>query len=187
MATAPELTFTQKRFIVQRLACYERPTAVAQAVKEEFGLELSRQRVAYYDPTTVNGRALDPDLKALFVKIREEFRTNLDAIPIANLAVRLRTLQRLAELAEDRKQIPVVADLLERAAKEVGGAFTNQQRHEHTGAGGKDLVPADALTDLEIARRLAFVLAKGMQAQQQNLPAPDPIPTPAKPAEIQAG
>lgn len=31
--------------------------------------------------------------------------------------------------------------ILEQAAKEWGDAFTNRQKHEHTGNDGKDLVP----------------------------------------------
>ena len=38
-----------KAYIVQRLACYDTPQQVADAVKEEFGLTVSRQLVQTYD------------------------------------------------------------------------------------------------------------------------------------------
>ena len=41
----------QKLFIVQRLACFDTPTMVAKAVREEYQVELSRQVVEGYDPT----------------------------------------------------------------------------------------------------------------------------------------
>ena len=37
MNRSAELGFVQKRFIVQRLACYDTPLAVVKAFKEEFG------------------------------------------------------------------------------------------------------------------------------------------------------
>jgi hypothetical protein len=39
-----------KRFIVQSLACFDTPSQVAQAVKDTFGLEVSRQQCEFYDP-----------------------------------------------------------------------------------------------------------------------------------------
>lgn len=44
------------------------------------------------------------------------------------------------------------------------GAFVD--KHEHTGKGGVPLVPETA-TDTEIARRVAYLLAQGIQAQQE--------------------
>lgn len=40
-----------QRFIVQALACYDTPTQVAESVKEDFGIEVTRQQIASYDPT----------------------------------------------------------------------------------------------------------------------------------------
>jgi len=57
-------------------------------------------------------------------------------IPIANKAYRLRVLQRMSMTAENMKNIGMTAQLLEQAAKEVGEAYTNRQKVEHTGANG---------------------------------------------------
>ena len=48
----------------------------------------------------------------------------------------------MATAAEDRGNMPLAAQLLEQAAKEMGNAFTN--RHELTGKDGKDLPVAPA-------------------------------------------
>lgn len=40
-----------KAFIVQALACFDTPSQVAEQVKKEFGLEVSRQQVESHDPT----------------------------------------------------------------------------------------------------------------------------------------
>lgn len=45
------------------------------------------------------------------------------------------------------------------------GAFVD--KHEHTGKGGVPLIPETA-TDTEIARRVAYLLAQGIQAQQES-------------------
>jgi len=96
MERGEELTFIQKRFLVQRLACFDTPTVAAKAFKEEYGVELKRNRVSYYDPTTKMGAALAEDFKKLFFETRKQFLEDLESIPIANKAVRLRRLDRMA-------------------------------------------------------------------------------------------
>ena len=40
-----------KIFIVQALACMDTPQQVANAVKQEFNIEIDRKQVQLYDPT----------------------------------------------------------------------------------------------------------------------------------------
>lgn len=143
-----------KRFIVSSLACWDTPTQVAVAVKEEFGLEITRQQVGTYDPTKVAGRELSKELRALFDETRAKFKAQIDEIPIANQAYRLRALARLAQEAEKQGNRPLVAQLLEQAAKETGGAYTNRRQIE----GGDPSKPihhahhkAEDLTDDDLA------------------------------------
>jgi len=63
-----------KVFIVQSLACFETPQQVADAVKQEFKIEIDRQQVAAYDPTKATGKNLSKKLKDLFFKSRKHFR-----------------------------------------------------------------------------------------------------------------
>ncbi|CQR67754.1 hypothetical protein ACINIS251_1275 [Acinetobacter baumannii IS-251] len=58
---------------------------------------------------------------------------NLSAIPIANIAYRLKRLQRFIDLEQFKENPVIVPSLMEQAAKEVGGLYTN--RKEITGAG----------------------------------------------------
>ncbi|MEN1613625.1 DUF2280 domain-containing protein, partial [Pseudomonas aeruginosa] len=39
-----------KAFIVQALACFDTPSQVAESVKKEFGIEVSRQQIESHDP-----------------------------------------------------------------------------------------------------------------------------------------
>ena len=63
-----------KRFIVQALACFDTPTQVVQAVKETFGLEVTRQQCELYDPTKHAGRNLGVKWRAVFEDTRKRFR-----------------------------------------------------------------------------------------------------------------
>jgi len=144
-----QLTFVLKREIVQRLARFDTPNQVVKAIKADHGIDLSPQRVQFYDPTSKNGAALSDELKTLFFETRKQFLEDLESIPIANKAVRLRRLDRMATVAEDRGNLVLAADLGERAAKEVGGAYTNKHQLEHTGKDGKDL-PANAPAQVTI-------------------------------------
>jgi hypothetical protein len=149
MATSEELSGPVKAFIVQRLARFDQPSVVVKAVKEEFGLDVSRQRVHFYDPTSRAGRALAEDLKALFFETREKAKQDLDAIPSYHKAVRLQRLDAMITKAIELGNMPLAAQLLEQAAKESGGAYTNKHQHELTGKDGKDL-PAAAPAQVTI-------------------------------------
>jgi len=119
-----------KRFIVQALACFDTPTQVVQAVKETFGLELTRQQCELYDPTKYAGRDLGVKWRTVFEDTRKRFREETAEIPIANRAFRLRAMNRSFERADSSKNIPLAMQILEQAAKETGDMFVNRSRKE---------------------------------------------------------
>lgn len=116
-----------KAFIVQALACFDTPSQVATAVQEEFGIEITRQKCEAHDPTKRAGRDLAKRWVTLFHDTRKRFREETAEIPIANRAYRLRTLGRMAEKAENMKNMALTAQLLEQAAKEVGDVYVNRR------------------------------------------------------------
>lgn len=116
-----------KSFIVQALACFDTPSQVAEAVKNEFGIVLSRQQVETHDPTKSSGKGLAVKWQTLFHDTRKRFREETAEIPIANRAYRLRALGRMAEKAESMKNLTLTAQLLEQAAKEVGDVYVNRR------------------------------------------------------------
>ncbi|TWC11448.1 hypothetical protein FBY06_14437 [Pseudomonas sp. SJZ085] len=119
-----------KGFIVQALACFDTPSQVAAAVREEFGIEVSRQQCEAQDPTKRAGRDLAKKWVALFHDTRKRFREETAEIPIANRAYRLRAMNRFVERAESMKNIGLAMQILEQAAKEVGDIYVNRQRKE---------------------------------------------------------
>lgn len=140
-----------KRFIVQALACYDTPSQVVEAVKEQFGLETSRPQVQGYDPEKQQGKELSKKWRDLFFETRKKFLDNASDIPIANQTFRLRALNRMYGKAESSKNLALAAQLLEQASKEIGGAFTN--RRELTGKDGGPIGVKHAkdLTDDQLA------------------------------------
>ncbi|HHS9268366.1 DUF2280 domain-containing protein [Enterobacter hormaechei] len=125
-----------KAFIVQSLACFDTPSQVVELVKKEFGLSITRQQVESHDPTKANGRGLAQKWIELFHETRKRFQTELSDIPIANKAYRLRALDRMMTRAEGMKNMALAASLMEQAAKEVGDAYSNKQKVEHTSPDG---------------------------------------------------
>lgn len=142
-----KLSDEHKVFIVQRLAMFDTPSQVVDAVKEEYGTEVTRQQVQSYDPTV--GVKPAKKWESLFDATRKNFLESVAEIPIANRAVRLRRLERMAVSAEQRRNYPLAAQLLEQAAKEVGEAYTNTRNVKHSGgvAGGVLAVPVPISDD----------------------------------------
>lgn len=141
-----------KRFIVQQLACYDTPLQVVEAVKEEFGLQLSRQQCEGYDPTKYAGRALSKKWRAVFEATRTKFKDEVSDIPIAQRAFRLRALQRIATKAEGMRNLPLTLQVLEQAAKEVGDTYVNRQKTD--GREGTDTPqPTQVVISVKDARK----------------------------------
>ena len=121
-----------KAYIVRGLATYMTPSEVVDAVRKEFGgLIVTRQQVAKYDPDKASGVNLSSKWQELFVQHRKDFNDEINSIPIANKAYRLKLLDDMAREALESKNKPLAAKLLEQAAKEVGEAFTNKHKVNH--------------------------------------------------------
>jgi len=132
-----KLNHEVQTFVVQALACFDTPSAVVDAVKREYGVEITRQAVEGYDPGKKAGEGLSEKWRTLFKETREAFLSNTAEIGVAHRAVRLRRLDRLIDRAESMGNMALCAQLMEQAAKEMGNAYTN--RREFTGKDGKDL------------------------------------------------
>lgn len=136
-ARQPSIPDEIKRFIINGLAAFDTPSQVAAAVKEEFGVEVSRQAVEGHDPTKHAGRSLAKQWRELFEASRTGFISEATQVPIAHRSTRLRALHRMSQTAERKGNFPLAAQLHKQAAEEMGNAFTN--RRELTGRDGKDL------------------------------------------------
>ncbi|MCU4423216.1 DUF2280 domain-containing protein [Acinetobacter sp. WU_MDCI_Abxb74] len=124
-----------KLYIVRSLAVFNTPQETVELVNEEFKIKISRQQCERYDPTKRAGKDLSQELKQEFEHTRNEFLAKPLNIPIANLAVRLQRLEK--QYSVHAKNPLFSLKILEQAAKDMGGQFTNKT--EVTGAGGGPL------------------------------------------------
>ncbi len=123
-----------KIFIVQSLACRDTPQEVADAVKQEFGIDIDRRQCASYDPTKYSGRNLSKKFVELFNETREKFDDGLIDIPIASKHYRLKQYDKLLN---KNKSAAMALKILKQAAQDLGNQYTNRQ--EITGKDGEAL------------------------------------------------
>lgn len=143
-----------KAFIVQALACFDTPSQVVESVQKEYGVAITRQQVETHDPTKTSGKCLAKRWVTLFDDTRKRFRDDTADIPIANRAFRLRALGRMAERAESVKNLALAAQLLEQAAKETGGTYTNKQQVDLSSTDGTMTPAKDRPIDAELVKAL---------------------------------
>ncbi|MCH5555717.1 DUF2280 domain-containing protein [Pseudomonas syringae] len=140
-----------KSFIVQALACFDTPSQVVEQVKQEFGIEISRQQCESHDPTKRAGVTLAARWVTLFHDTRKRFREDTAEIPIANRAYRLRALGRIVEKAEGMRNLALALQVLEQAAKESGDMYVN--RHRKDEQGDEPAIPTRIQVDVVDARK----------------------------------
>lgn len=116
-----------RAYIVQALACFDTPSQVAESVKKQFGVSVTRQQCEAHDPTKVSGRGLAARWVTLFHDTRKQFQAEMADIAIANRAYRLRVLTRMVEDAQDSRNYAMAMLILRQAAMEVGELYTNRR------------------------------------------------------------
>jgi hypothetical protein len=122
----PSLTGAVKVFIVERLACFDSPTDVQKVVKQEFRVDVSPQQLTAYNPDTRAGQRLSKPLREVFETTRKRYLEGTSNIAITHKAYRLRALNKLYDKASKAGNLPLAMQVLEQAAKEVGGSYTNR-------------------------------------------------------------
>lgn len=139
-----------KAFIVRALACFDSPTDVCRQVKDEFGIEVTKQQVSAYHPERRVAKDLSEKWRTIFEETRRKFLDDVSTIPIANQAFRLRALNRMYDRVQSQGNTALAAQLIEQAAKESGGAFTNKQKVDLNANVAMNKNPQD-MTDEELA------------------------------------
>lgn len=132
MSDQQELNEEQQLFIVQMLACFKTPSQVVELVKEEFKIDVSRQKVHYYDPTKGKDKGLAQKHKAIFKSTRKAYLAGIADVGVANLRYRLDKIQGVVERAEAQKGKNdfLLLQALKQAAEDAGGSYTNKQKQE---------------------------------------------------------
>lgn len=146
-----------KIFIVRSLAQFNTPTETAQAVHQEYGVQITKQNCEKYDPTKRSGQDLSAELRKEFEATRQDFLDKPQNIPISNLSYRQARRQKVLEGAGNNKML--IMSVLEQAAKDVGGVFTN--RKEITGKDGKPLT--EPVTPIELTPEVAAAITQALK------------------------
>lgn len=133
----PKLTDDLKTYVVERLAGFDSPGAIANALKKEHGIDIARQSVEAYDPTKRAGRKLAKEWKTLFNRTREMIIAGKAKVGASNKMVRVRWRGDMAQRAMDAGNLPLANEILDSVAKEMGDGFSN--RREISGPGGKPI------------------------------------------------
>jgi hypothetical protein len=123
--TMASLTDEVKEFIVKRLACYDTPSEVIEAVNVNFSVTVSRQQVHRYDPNCSDPPA--QRWKDLHAQTRQAWLRKVAEIGVAQKAVRLAMIDRMARNCMANNRIDRALDCLEQAAKECGGMYENRR------------------------------------------------------------
>ena len=123
--TMPTLTDEIKAFIVISLARYEAAAQVVEAVKSTFDVALTRRHVYAYDPRCPQPPA--PRWRELHAATREAYVREVAEIGVAQKAVRLAMLDRMAHHALANNYTINAAAFLKQAAKECGGVYESRK------------------------------------------------------------
>lgn len=129
------LTQPMREYVVQRLACFAGAARVQREVKELWGIDLSLQAIAYYDPEVPSTKT-PKKWVLLFEATRKAYLEAKAQVGIASERWRMERRQVLYERAEGmgaHGNIPLCLDILEQAEKAEGGQYTNRHKVTHDG------------------------------------------------------
>ena len=107
------------------------PSEVVKLIKEEFDVDVVPSTVCKYNPNLPTGRKLPAHLRKLFVRERDRFHREIEAIPISSKAFRLQAYQEMYEAAG--KNLSARETALKGARQEMEGDKLTVQG---TGRGG---------------------------------------------------
>src|SRR5579859_6590427 len=106
----PKLSNLQRLFVVKELARFRSPTEVVKMVKEEFGIDITRQSVFQYNPDR------NPDLakkwREAFEEERARFKAEVDGVAVAHQSFRLQELEEIYRVAKGRGNAPLALQAL---------------------------------------------------------------------------
>jgi hypothetical protein len=150
--------------VVERLAAYEWPIAIARSLKRDYGIDIRRQSIEYYDPTKHAGRARPEKRATLFREMRARLLEGKAGIGLASRILRLIALDRMARDQIVASNTREARALLEQIANEVHGiAHRPRDRRRRR----EDPIAARTISDLDRARAIAVLLNK-VKAMQSN-------------------
>jgi hypothetical protein len=125
------LTPAQQEEIVVLLARFVGASQVKEHLWSTYQVKVSIQAILAYDASKPSFRNAER-WRPIFAAARNSFLDDVRAVPIAHPAFRLNLLNDAALVARERGNFALMAQLLEQAAREVGGMFTKERAIDAT-------------------------------------------------------
>jgi hypothetical protein len=164
MRDTSKLTDAQREYVVERLAAYESATAVARSLQQDFGINISHQAIARYDPTRSN--KCPERWKQLFLATRNRFVEGKAARGAANAILRTRKRERRMLRA-----VEAIADrIIKQTAEYEDDAFAEPK----------------SLTDPERSRQVCALIEKVRRQRESASGSPAVTIPPLTPDSIRA-
>jgi hypothetical protein len=165
MRDTSKLTDAQREYVVERLAAFESPIAIARSLQEEFGIRISHQAIVRYDPTR---SAKCPErFRLQFFATRRALIEGKAARGAANAILRTRRRERLMLRA-----VEAIADRIIKSTSEYeGDAFAEQK----------------PLTDGERSREICALIGKVKRGRESMPGLPGVSIPPPTTESIRAG
>ena len=149
--TTKKLKDHHRAFLVGEFGCFATPQEAADALREEFGIEIAPQSAQHYDATSHAGTRAAKKWRDLFAVCREAFLEDVkDKVPHAHKALRIKKLARAADAFESNKNYLAMARMLEQIAKEVGNVHTNRREFTGRDRGPIKYQPVSEMTNEEL-------------------------------------
>jgi len=122
----------QKAWLVVQHAMYRTTSQICRDFEEEFGAVIDKRQVAQYHPHGAHMmRKRIVKWNQLFDETRAKYLDSFNSVPIAQSIHRLARLNEMHDRAFEQGNFKLAAELLEMAAKESGGSYTN--KHQFSG------------------------------------------------------
>ena len=119
-------------YVILALACFQSYARITEGVRFHFGQHITRHDIERMDPTAIAGNArLSDEMKELYADARANFIAAASEAAITDPMYRVFQLQELYDAARGTQDIELARKILESAAKETGGVFTNKLKVEH--------------------------------------------------------
>ena len=178
---APKLTGAQIADVVKRLAAYDSPSLIAKRMKEDLGIEVTRQAIAFYDPTRCSRPRCPKRWAALFWTLRAEFIAGMPDAGAAHPAVRVRRLDQMACDQMDKGNTAEARALLKQAADEMNRM--TEEKDDGRETAHNQLSAAELLAEItEVAGELGYaVVPIGARAADDGEGAAEEAQPPGEP------
>ena len=123
-----KLTEEQKQYIVCQFAIFKRTWQICHSFRDTYGEEITAAQVSNFDiAKRLKGQRSIAKWVPMFDAARAKFLADVASVPVANATYRIHQLDEMFDIAFKKKNYVAAAKLLEQAAKETGGAYTNQR------------------------------------------------------------